>query len=139
MSSKQKVLIVIGMIVIIGTSFGVGLFIGKMNVVNDDLAINKVVYGQTFYANIESIKQYNDGSFHLSVKGLEINDINYRGNFTFRVDDSMDITWRGEKIKVSDFKEGSNIAITFTDEVLTAISPTPLKEVVKIQILDDER
>ena len=89
--------------------------------------------------NIESIKQYNDGSFHINVKGLEINDINYRGNFTFKVDNSMDMTWRGEKIKVSDFKVGNNIAITFTDEMLTSISPTPLTEVVKIQILDDER
>lgn len=138
MSSKQKVFIVIGMIVIIGVSFVVGLFIGQQNAPKNDLAIRKVVW-QTFYANIESIKQYNDGSFHINVKGLEINDINYRGNFTFKVDNSMDMTWRGEKIKVSDFKVGNNIAITFTDEMLTSISPTPLTEVVKIQILDDER
>lgn len=138
MSSKQKVLIIIGMIVIIGVSFVVGLFIGKMNVVNDDLAISKVVYGQTFYANIESIKKYNDGSFHLNVKGLEVNDINYRGDFTFTIDDSMDMTWRGEKIKVSNLKEGNTISITFVDEVFSDISPTPLTEVVKIQILDDE-
>ena len=139
MSGKQKVFIIIGMIIIIVVSFTVGLFIGKMNVVNDDLAISKVVYGQTFYANIESIKQYNDGSFHLNVKGLEINDINYRGNFTFKVDDSIKMTWRGEEVKVTDLKEGSNISITFTDEIINEISPTLLEEVVKIQILDDER
>ena len=138
MSSKQKVFTVIGMIAVIGVSFVVGLFIGQRNAPKNDLAINKVV-GQTFYANIESIKQYNDGSFHLNVKGLEVNDINYRGNFIFKVDDSMNMTWRGEKVKVSEFKVGSNIAITFTDEMLTSISPTPLTEVVKIQILDDER
>ena len=74
MSSKQKVFIVIGMIIIIGVSFVVGLFIGQQNAPKNDLAIRKVV-GQTFYANIESIKQYNDGSFHINVKGLEINDI----------------------------------------------------------------
>ena len=138
MSSKQKFLTVIGMIVIIGVSFLVGLFVGQRNVPRNDLAINKVV-GQIFYANIESIKQYNDGSFHLNVKGLEVNDINYRGNFTFKVDDSMNMTWRGEKVKVSELKVGSTIAITFTDEMLTFISPTPLTEVVKIQILDDEK
>ena len=93
MSGKQKVFIIIGMIIIIVVSFTVGLFIGKMNVVNDNLAISKVVYGQTFYANIESIKQYNDDSFHLNVKGLEVNDINYRGNYTFKVDNSIDMTW----------------------------------------------
>ena len=102
------------------------------------MAFSKV-YGQTFYANIESIKQYNDGSFHLHVKGLEVNDINYRGDFTFKVDDSMNMTWRGEKIKVADLKVGSNISITFTDETIYDISPTPLQEVVRIQILDDEK
>src|SRR5574344_1656723 len=138
MSSKQKVFIVIGMIVIIGVSFGVGLFIGQKNASKNDLVIRKVV-GQTFYANIESMEQYNDGSFHINVKGLDINDINYRGNFTFKVDDSMDMTWRGEKVKVSDLKEGNNISITFTDETINDISPTPLIEVIKIQVLDDER
>ena len=137
MNNNKTMFIVIGVIVIIAVSFSLGLFIGQKNAPKNDLAINKVI-GQTFYANIESIKLYNDGSFHFNVKGLEVNDINYRGNFTFKVDDSMDMTWRGEKVKVSDFKVGSNIAITFTDEMLTSISPTPLTEVVKIQILDDE-
>lgn len=49
------------------------------------------------------------------------------------------MTWRGEEVKVTDLKEGSNISITFTDEIINEISPTLLEEVVKIQILDDER
>ncbi|MGN1270250.1 MAG: DUF3221 domain-containing protein [Clostridia bacterium] len=138
MKSKQKIFIVIGILAIILVSFSLGLFIGQKNAPKNDLAICKVV-GQTFYANIESIKQYNDGSFHINVKGLDVNDINYRGNFTFKVDDDMDMTWRGEKVKVSDLKERNNISITFTDETINDISPTPLREVIKIQILDDER
>ncbi len=136
MCGKQKIFILIGTIIIIVESFIIGLFIRKMNEVNDDLAI--MTYGQTFYANIERIKQYNDGSFQVNVKGLEVNDINYRENFIFKVDDSINITWRGKKIKVSDLKEGNTISITFIDEIINTISPTPLKEVVKIQILDDE-
>src|SRR5699024_327240 len=96
------------------------------------------VYGQTFYANIESIKQYNDGGFHINVRGLEINDINYRGDFTFTINDNIDMTWRGEKIGISDLKEGDIISITFTDEGLRDISPTPLQEVVKVQLLSDD-
>lgn len=138
MKSTQKILIIIGIIIIIGVSFVLGIFVGQMNAPKNDLAFTKVS-GQTFYANIESIKQYNDGSFHINVKGLDVNDINYRGNFTFKVDDNMDMTWRGEKVKVSDLKEGNNISITFTDETVNDISPTPLREVIKIQILDDER
>ena len=137
MSSNKKVFIIVGMIVIILLSFTIGLFIGKMYVVNDDLAISKV-YGQTFYANIESIKQYNDGGFHINVRGLEINDINYRGDFTFTINDNIDMTWRGEKIGISDLKEGDIISITFTDEGLRDISPIPLQEVVKVQLLSDD-
>ena len=128
MKSTQKILIIIGIIIIMGVSFVLGIFVGQMNAPKNDLAFTKVS-GQTFYANIESIKQYNDGSFHINVKG----------NFTFKVDDNMDMTWRGEKVKVSDLKEGNNISITFTDEIVNDISPTPLREVIKIQILDDER
>ena len=66
MSSKQKVFIVIGMIVIIGVSFVVGLFIGQQNAPKNDFAIRKVV-GQTVYANIESIQEFNAGSFLINV------------------------------------------------------------------------
>lgn len=137
MGNKQKIFIVIGWLAIIGLSFVSGLIIGQTNSPKNDLAVTKV-YGQTFYANIESIKQYNDGNIHINVKGLDVNDINYRGNFTFKVDDNITMTWRGEEIKVSDLKVGNNISITFNDEILNSISPTPLREVVKIQILDDE-
>lgn len=138
MKNFKTIFILIGLIITICISFVVGLFVGQKNAPKNDLAISKI-YGQTFYANIESIKQYDDGNFHLTVKGLEINDINYRGNFTFKVDDSIKMTWRGEEVKVTDLKEGSNISITFTDEIINEISPTLLEEVVKIQILDDER
>ena len=137
MSNKQRIFIVIGLIAIIVVSFVSGLLIGQKNSPKNDLAIS-AVYGETFYASIESIKQYDDGSFHINVKGLEVNDINYRGDFTFKVDDSINMTWRGKKINVSDLKEGDNISITFTDEIINSISPTPLDEVVKVQLLRDE-
>ena len=54
MENNQKVFIVIGILVIIGVSFGLGLFIGQKNAPKNDLAIRKVV-GQTFYANIASL------------------------------------------------------------------------------------
>lgn len=137
MSNKQKIFIIIGIVVIIGISFAAGLSIGQRKAPKNDLLVNKVTQ-QTFYASIESIKQYNDGSFHINVKGLEVNDINYRGNFTFKADDSIDMTWRGEKIRVLDLKAGDNISITFTDEILKSISPTPLKDVIKVQLLENK-
>ena len=137
MKSFKTIFILIGLIITICISFVVGLFVGQKNAPKNDLAISKI-YGQTFYAKIESIKQYNDGSFHLNVKGLEINDINYRGDFTFKVTDSIDMTWQGQKISISDLKEGDIISITFTDEIITSISPTPLQEVVRVQLLMDK-
>lgn len=138
MKSKKTIGIIIGMILCIGLSFCIGLWIGMQHVVNDDLAFSRI-YGQTFYATIESIKQYNDGIFHMNVKGLEVNDINYRGNFTFAVTDTIEMTWRGEKIDISDLQEGDILSITFTDEILNDISPTPLNEVVKVQLLNEKR
>ncbi len=136
MSIKQKIFVTIGIIVIIGVSFVVGLLVGQKNVSNNDTEVSKV-YSQTFYANIQSIKQYNDGSIHLNVKGLNVNDIHYRGYFTFKVDDNIDIIRGKEKIKVSDLAIGDNISITFTDEIINSVSPTPLQEVVKVQLLNE--
>ena len=45
--------------------------------------------GQTFYAVIDQI----DGSF-LTVTGLEVNDINHRGQFTFSVEENTVLEWR---------------------------------------------
>lgn len=125
-------------IVSIGVSFSLGLLIGQKNAPKEDVIVSKV-FGQTFYATIKDIKQYSNGSIHINVKGLEINDINYRGNFTFEINDNINITWRGEDIKISDLKVGNNISITFTDEIINTISPAPLKEIVKIQLLDDKK
>ena len=138
MKNFKTIFILIGLIITICISFVVGLFVGQKNAPKNDLAISKI-YGQTFYANIESIKQYNDGSFHLNVKGLEVNDKNYRGDFTFKVTDSIDMTWQGQKIGISDLKEGDIISITFADEIITSISPTPLQEVVRVQLLRDKK
>lgn len=125
-------------IVSIGASFTCGLLIGQKNAPKEDLAVARV-YGQTFYATIKEIKQYNNSEIHINVKGLEVNDINYRGNFTFKINDNINMTWRGEDIKVSDLKVGNNISITFTDQIINTISPAPLEAIVKIQLLDDEK
>lgn len=134
----KKMLMVLGGIVIILVSFISGILVGQKNISKDDLAISKV-NNQTFYATIESINKYNDGRIHINVKGLEVNDINYRGNFTFAINNNINMSWRDIKISVLDLKIGNKIAITFTDEIMEAISPTPLKEVVKVQLLDDEK
>ncbi len=136
-NDMKKTFIIIGIIVAICVSFVAGLFLGRIWQVKPDI-IYATNYGTTFYATIEEIKEYN-GVTKVSVKGLEVNDINYRGRFNFSIKDNTYIVWRGEKITVSDLAIGNNIVITFTDETVKDISPTPLENVITIQLLDDKK
>ena len=48
-----------------------------------------------------------------------------------------ELEWRNTKINVTDLNVGDNISITFTGEILDSY-PAQIKDVVKIQLLDDE-
>lgn len=87
---------------------------------------------QTFYAEIEE----NDNG-NMLVRGLEINDINFRGEFTFTVYPETELTWRYTDIGLSDLEPGDNISITFTGEIMESY-PAQITDIVKIQLLDDE-
>ncbi len=88
---------------------------------------------QTFYASIKDIT-----ANYLLVEGLEVNDINYRSEFTFSLSENTKLLWRGEKIDPSALKIDDHIAITFQGEVLESY-PAQLTEVIKIELLDDEK
>lgn len=87
---------------------------------------------QTFYATITDIKDN-----RLTIKGMDINDINYRGEFCFSVGEETTIEWRGTTITVDDLEIGDMIAVSFTGEVLETY-PAQLEMVDIIQLLDDE-
>jgi len=88
---------------------------------------------QTFYAEIKNINNTN-----LLVDGLEVNDINYRGEFSFKVSEKTKIEWRNTKIDFSELEKGDNISITFTGDIQESY-PAKINDVVKIQLLDDEK
>lgn len=89
-----------------------------------------------FYATIEEIREYN-GITTVLVKGLDVNDINHRGEFDFSIDNDTELLWHGTKIEISDLKEGQNISITSTGEVLERY-PAGLTKVTRVIVLDDE-
>ena len=90
-------------------------------------------YGaETFYAVITDIS---DSS--ITVQGMEINDINFRGRFTFPVMEETSYLWRGTRISPKDLEEGDNISITFTG-LVQETSPAGIQEVLKVQLLDDD-
>ena len=134
MRKEFKIILVILIVVI---SLVLGYFIGykraydKIESANQNISYNNTQ--QTFYAKIEEIKD----NFIL-VKGLSVNDINFRGEFTISVVEETELEWRNTKINVTDLEVGDNISITFTGEILDSY-PAQIKDVVKIQLLDDEK
>ena len=133
MRKEFKIILVILIVVI---SLVLGYFIGykraydKIESASQNISYNNTQ--QTFYAEIEEIKD----NFIL-VKGLSVNDINFRGEFTISVVEETELEWRNTKINVTDLNVGDNISITFTGEILDSY-PAQIKDVVKIQLLDDE-
>jgi len=88
---------------------------------------------QTFYA---TITDKSDTTF--TVKGMEVNDINFRGNFSFGVSEETELVWRYTAIECSDLEVGDNISITFTGDI-TETDPAGISEVLRLQLLDDEK
>ena len=133
MRKEFKIILVILIVVI---SLVLAYFIGYKRAYDKiESASQNISYNndqQTFYAEIEEIKD----NFIL-VKGLSVNDINFRGEFTISVVGETELEWRNTKINVTDLNVGDNISITFTGEILDSY-PAQIKDVVKIQLLDDE-
>ena len=86
---------------------------------------------EAFYATVEDVSDN-----IVSVKGLDINDINSRGNFEFEIRDKVEIIWRGEKKIVSDLKKGQIILILYSGEILES-DPACIENVLKVEILND--
>lgn len=134
MKKELKVILVIMLVII---ALVIGYFVGYKRAYDKiESASQNVNYNneqQTFYAEI---KEINNNNVFL-VEGLSVNDINYRGDFTFSVVEETKLEWRGTEISISDLKVGDNISITFDGEILDTY-PAQIKEVIKIQLLDDE-
>lgn len=99
---------------------------------------NGVKY-QSFYATITDIEEtgLTIDDTALTVKGLDINDINFRGNFKFVITEATEIEWRYTKLDASELEIGDNISIIFTGNIQES-EPAKIEDVLKIQLLDDE-
>ena len=123
----KKILYIITVLILLALTFTAGFLIARKTYKLDIAAIN------TFYASIEEINGKN-----LLVNGLDVNDINGRQRFTFTVHESTSLIWRGTEIALSDLKVNQKISITYTGEVLE-MSPVIIKDILKIQLLEDEK
>lgn len=134
MKKEVKIILVIFIILI---SLVIGYFIGYKRaydkIESASQTISSTTNQQTFYAKINEINDNN-----ILVQGLSINDINYRGEFIFSIIEETELVWRGTEIKLYDLDIGDNISITFNGEILDSY-PAQIKDVTKIQLLDDEK
>lgn len=88
---------------------------------------------QTFYATISDMR-----SGVITVRGMEVNDINFRGEFCFSAVEETQILWRNTEILLEDLDVGDHISITFTGAILET-SPAQIEKVAVIGLLDDEK
>lgn len=87
----------------------------------------------TFYAIIEKVEDKTT----YTVSGLEINDINHRGQFVFTVDEDTALRWgASDRILLSGFAEGDMVSITYNGSTELE-SATHLHKVLKLKLLDD--
>lgn len=95
---------------------------------------------QSFYATITNIEDtgLTIDDTALTVKGLDINDINFRGNFKFIITEATEIEWRYTDIDASELEIGDNISIIFTGNIQES-EPAIIEDVLKIQLLDDNK
>lgn len=136
MEKGWKVLCMILAIIII---IGLILFVidySKFNNEQKAISISEQNEADVFYATIEKISEYN-GITTVLVKGLDVNDINHRGEYDFSIKNDTKLLWHGTEIKKSDLKEGQNISITSIGEILERY-PAGLTKVTKIVVLDDK-
>ena len=136
---NKKIYIILSLAIIIVISI-ISYFIGYKKAYNDyeNALDNTNLSFQTFYATITDIRDtgLNIDNTALTVKGLEINDINFRGTFEFVITEATNIEWRYTNIDVTELEIGDNISIIFTGGIQES-DPAKIKDVLKIQLLDD--
>lgn len=128
MAVKKKVICAIIAALLVAGAFVGGFFVGKNSAKPAENSFREVVY-----AEILSI----DGN-HFHVKGLDVNDINGRGEFTFTAKENTRLVWRGTELSLSDFSVGDKIAFYYSGMVYETY-PAQIPDVRIIKLLDDEK
>lgn len=125
---QHLVLPLVGL-VLLGGGFGLGRITAPQETAQPQTATQNPWV--TFYA---TILEHNDTN--LLVEGLEVNDINYRSQFTVPLTDDTPVTWCGESHTIGDLAPGQTISVSFSGDVRESY-PAQLTGDVALQILDN--
>ena len=60
------------------------------------------------------------------------------GEFTFSVEEDIVLEWRHAPLTLAELEPGDTISVTYTGAVLESY-PAQLQDVVRVQLLDDEK
>lgn len=126
-------IIILATALIFGAS---GFFLGRYTAPQNEefsASTNDAALYQTLYAEIEE----NNGQ-SLLIKGLDVNDVNGRGEFYVTIDADTILEWRSEPITLEELEVGDTISITHTGNIGETY-PVQIFETVRIQLLDDEK
>lgn len=124
---KKKIFISVSIIVLLIVIASLGYFAIKQ--------FNK----SCFYAIIEDKIEKDNGNTIVFVKGLETNEEQWRGEIYFNIEknEKVEIIYKNKNISISDLKVGDKVQITFEDKIINSMYPTPLNEVTKIELIDN--
>ena len=95
----------------------------------------EIVNTYTFYAEIKEIIE-KDEKVTLLVDGLDVNNINNRGEFYITIDKEVKLIWQGVNLDMSELKVGQNISITH-DGGIQETAPARIPNVYIVELLDD--
>lgn len=71
------------------------------------------------------------------MEGIQVNDINFRGQFIFSRTEKTKIVWRHTDSMLGELDAGDKVAVTFKGEIKET-SAVQIEEIKQIQLLDDE-
>ncbi len=86
--------------------------------------------GTTFYATITHLKDDD-----MLVEGLDVNSINFRGEFSCPIEKHTRLTWNYTDVSMGDFQVGDRVAITFTGGIRETY-PAGLENVLSVDLLE---
>lgn len=133
MKRKRKLLFVVVFVLYTVILAGISFFIGNQSARKQIENLADGGTAETFYAEISDRKNN-----FLRVTGREINDINFRGDFVFSIDEETKMTWRYTEISAEDLDIGDTVSITFTGKIQET-APAKITHVTQIQLLEDEK
>ena len=120
--------VVIGLLLVVSYFAGYRVGFDKL----EELTYRSVYNAENFYAEIESIDDT-----RILVKGMDINDASYRGEFYFLIDNKVRFKWRDLELDVSVLEVGDRVLISYVGHIHET-APAEITRVVKVQLLEDE-